>query len=336
MQRVLKMRAMSLGGAALLGAIVIALSVSGSGSTQSLTTVRWGTVGLESTYYAPAIIAEKKGYFQEEGIRSEQARLSDTDLVRAVAAGSLGFGIPEVSSGIIAKERGGDIVVVAGFTDRYPYDLMVKPQYNSISDLKGKTLSIWSTAPGVAITLMKRVLAQGGLKEGDYNIIGGGNSGARYAALTAGQIDGTIITTPHNTLAKKAGFKSLGQLHSIPALFAGVIANSAWAKQNDKLMVGWLKAVVRGFKYVADPKNEAEVVNLLVAEFKADPAVVRGDYRQLYHDQKFIVSWEMEPNPKSMQTVLDILAEIKQIPSGQSLSKYYDMSYVRRARSAVK
>jgi ABC-type nitrate/sulfonate/bicarbonate transport system substrate-binding protein len=222
---------------------------------------------LESTYYAPAIIAEKKGYFQEEGIRSEQARLSDTDLVRAVAAGSLGFGIPEVSSGIIAKERGGDIVVVAGFTDRYPYDLMVKPQYNSISDLKGKTLSIWSTAPGVAITLMKRVLAQGGLKEGDYNIIGGGNSGARYAALTAGQIDGTIITTPHNTLAKKAGFKSLGQLHSIPALFAGVIANSAWAKQNDKLMVGWLKAVVRGFKYVADPKNEAEVVNLLVAEF---------------------------------------------------------------------
>ena len=128
----------------------------------------------------------------------------------------------------------------------------------------------------------------------------------------------------------------MGQLHSIPALFAGVIANSAWAKQNDKLMVGWLKAMVRGFRYVADPKNEAEVVNLLVAEFKADPEVVRGDYRQLYHDQKFIVSWDMVPNERSMRTVLDILAEIKQIPSGQLLNKYYDLSYVRRARTAVK
>ena len=34
--------------------------------------------------------------------------------------------------------------------------------------------------------------------------------------------------------------------------------------------------------------------------------------------------------------VLDVLAEIKQIPSGQLLNKYYDLSYVRRARSAVK
>jgi ABC-type nitrate/sulfonate/bicarbonate transport system substrate-binding protein len=336
MRRVERLKTGRLLGAALLSAIVMALMLSGSGAAQNLTTVRWGTVGLESTYYAPVIIAEKKGFFQEEGIRSEQVRLSDTDLVRAVAAGSLGFGIPEVSSGIIAKERGGDIVVVAGITDRYPYDLMVKPAYNSVADLRGKTLSIWSTAPGVAITLMKRVLAQGGLNDGDYNIIGGGNSGARFAALSAGQIDGTIITTPHNTLAKKAGFKSLGQLHAIPALFAGVIANGTWAKQNDKQMVGWLKAVVRGFRYVADAKNEAEVVNLLVAEFKADPEVVRGDYRQLYHDQKFIVSWEMVPNERSMRTVLDILAEIKQIPSGQLLNKYYDLSYVRRARSVVK
>jgi ABC-type nitrate/sulfonate/bicarbonate transport system substrate-binding protein len=322
--------------AVLVTVLAVILTPPGPISAQALTTLRWGTVGLESTYYAPIIFADKKGFFREEGIRSEQARLSDPDLTRAVAAGSIGFGIPEVSSGIIARERGGDIVVIAGVTDRYPYDLMVKPQYNSIADLKGKTLSIWSTAPGVAITLMRRVLAQGGLKEGDYNIIGGGNSGARYAALTAGQIDGTIITTPHNTLAKRAGFKSLGQLHSIPALFAGVIANKTWAAQNERIMVAWLRAVVRGFRYVADDRNESEVVKVLAEEFKADPDVVRGDYRQLYHTQKFIVSWDMIPHERSMRTVLDILAEIGQIPKDQPLSKYFDLSYVRRAVSEVR
>jgi ABC-type nitrate/sulfonate/bicarbonate transport system substrate-binding protein len=320
------------GAVAIAVAILVGLTLAGTGGAQNLTNVRWANVGLESTYYAPLIVAERKGYYHEEGIRSEQIRLSDTDLVRAVAAGSIGFGIPEVSSGIIARERGADnIRVIAGFTDRYPYDLMVKPQYNSIADLKGKTLSIWSTAPGVAITLMKRVLAQGGLKDGEYNIIGGGNSGARYAALTAGQIDGTIITTPHNALAKKAGFKSLGQLHAIPALFAGVIANKAWVDQNERLMMAWLKAAIRGFRYVVDAKNQDEVVRMLAEAFSADPDVVRGDYRQLYHDQKFIVSWELVPNARSMQTVLDILVEINQIPPGQPVTKYYDLSLVRRA-----
>ncbi len=321
-----------LGTMAIAVALLVALTLAGTGGAQNLTTLRWGNVGLESTYYAPLIFAERKGYFHEEGIRSEQLTLSDTDLVRAVAAGSIGFGIPEVGSGIIARERGAaDIRVIAGITDRYPYDLMVKSQYNSIAELKGKTLSIWSTAPGVALTLMKRVLAQGGLKDGDYNIVGGGNSGARYAALTSGQIDGTIITTPHNTLAKKAGFKSLGQLHAIPALFAGVIANKTWTDRNETLMLGWLKASIRGFRYVADAKNQDEVVRVLTEQFKADPEVIRGDYRQLYHDQKFIVSWDLIPNAQSMQTVLDILAEINQIPQGQPLNRYYDLTLVRRA-----
>jgi ABC-type nitrate/sulfonate/bicarbonate transport system substrate-binding protein len=321
-----------LGTMAIAVALLIALTLAGTGSAQNLTPLRWGNVGLESTYYAPVIFAERKGYFHEEGIRSEQLRLSDPDLVRAVAAGSIGFGIPEVGSGIIARERGAaDIRVIAGITDRYPYDLMVKSQYNSIAELKGKTLSIWSTAPGVALTLMKRVLAQGGLKDGDYNIVGGGNSGARYAALISGQIDGTIITTPHNTLAKKAGFKSLGQLHAIPALFAGVIANKTWTDRNETLMLGWLKASIRGFRYVADAKNQDEVVRVLAEEFKADPEVIRGDYRQLYHDQKFIVSWDLIPNARSMQTVLDVLAEINQIPQGQPLNRYYDLNLVRRA-----
>jgi ABC-type nitrate/sulfonate/bicarbonate transport system substrate-binding protein len=321
-----------LGTMAIAVALLIALTLAGTGGAQNLTSLRWGNVGLESTYYAPVIFAERKGYFHEEGIRSEQLRLSDPDLVRAVAAGSIGFGIPEVGSGIIARERGAaDIRVIAGITDRYPYDLMVKSQYNSIAELKGKTLSIWSTAPGVALTLMKRVLAQGGLKDGDYNIVGGGNSGARYAALISGQIDGTIITTPHNTLAKKAGFKSLGQLHAIPALFAGVIANKTWTDRNETLMLGWLKASIRGFRYVADAKNQDEVVRVLAEEFKADPEVIRGDYRQLYHDQKFIVSWDLIPNAQSMQTVLNVLAEINQIPQGQPLNRYYDLNLVRRA-----
>lgn len=321
-------------GAAAIIVLVFGLAPTGFGQTQ-LTTVRFGTVGLESTYYAPILVAIAKGYYREEGIAIDQARLSDPDLVRAVASGALPIGIPEVGSGITATARGADIRVVAGFTDRYPYDLMVKREYQTIADLRGKRLSMWSTAPGVALTLMKRVLAGGGLREGDYSIIAGGNSSARYAALIAGQIDGTIITTPHNSLAKKEGFRSLAQLHSIPALFAGVIVNKTWAERNERILLSWLKATVRGFRYTVDARNKTEVVNLLAREFRADPAIVAADYDQLYQDETYIVSWDLVPSQRSMQTVLEILAEINLVPRGDPISKYYDLRYIVRAVNQV-
>ncbi len=193
-----------------MGLIVALAQIDSLTAQTARKTIKVGTVGLESVYYAPVILAIHKGYFQQEGIQIEPIKLSDPDLVRAVAAGSLPIGIPEVGSGITARERGADVVVVASFLDRYPYDLMVKQNIKSYQDLKGKVLAHWQTSPSVGLELLKRLLAQNGLKEGDYKIIGGGNSTARYAALVGGGIDGTILTTPVNTMAKEKGFPSLG------------------------------------------------------------------------------------------------------------------------------
>lgn len=322
----------------ILGFLVAALAAPATvaqSQSRPLVTVQFANVGLESTYYSPFIFAEKKGFYEQEGIRNETPRLSDPDIVRAVASGAVSIGIPEAGAAMTAIEKGADIRVVAGVTDRYPYDLMVKKQYRSIADLKGKTLSIWSTAPGVALTLMKRVLTSGGLKEGDYSIIAGGNSTARYAALVAGQIDGTIVTTPQNSLAKKAGYPSLGQLHSIPALFAAVIVNRSWAEKNDKLLTAWLRATMRGFRYIASDRNEAEVVRTLATDFKADPEIIASDYKLLYRDETYIVSWDLLPSPRSMQGTIDILAEINLVAKGSPLSKFYDLKYVNQARRDI-
>jgi NitT/TauT family transport system substrate-binding protein len=316
-------------------ATVAGMTAPGLGQARSPVTLKFGNVGMAATYYAPILFAEKKGFFQEEGIRNESAQLSDPDLVRAVASGAVPLGIPEVGSAITAIERGASVRVVAGITDRYPYDLMVQPKYNSFADLRGKTFSIWSTAPGVALTLMKRVLARGGLKEDEYRIIAGGNSAARYAALIAGQVDGTIITTPHNSMAKKAGFKSMGQLHAIPALFAGLVVNKAWAEQNRAVVVAWLRAAIRGFRYVSDPKNEPEVVRTLAQDLKADPEILADDYKLIYREAPYIVSWDLMPSQRSMQGVVEILVEIGLAKKGELLSKYFDLSYLSQALREV-
>jgi ABC-type nitrate/sulfonate/bicarbonate transport system substrate-binding protein len=324
--------------AIVVGMTVVAGQAGREATAQAPKTIKVGNVGLESAYYAPIVVAIHKGFFQREGLQVESVKLSDPDMVRAVAVGALPIGIAEVGSGIAARERGGDVVVVASFLDRYPYDLMVKPAIKSYPDLKGKVLAHWQTSPSVGLELLKRLLAQNGLRDADYKVIAGGNSPARYAALVSGGIDGAILTTPTNTMAKKEGFNALGGLYDIPAVFAAVIANGSWAKANEADMVAWLRALLRGFHYAADPKNRDEVVTLLTREFKApSPEPFVHDMKMFYDDQRFLLSWELMPAEKSVQGVLDILGAIGQVSSPPPASgKYFELTYLKRAAAEVK
>ncbi|PYM62262.1 MAG: hypothetical protein DMD79_11045, partial [Candidatus Rokuibacteriota bacterium] len=117
--------------AIVVGTTIVAGHVGRDATAQAPKTIKVGNVGLESAYYAPIVVAIHQGFFQREGLQVESVKLSDPDMVRAVAVGALPIGIAEVGSGIAARERGGDVVVVASFLDRYPYDLMVKPAIKS-------------------------------------------------------------------------------------------------------------------------------------------------------------------------------------------------------------
>jgi NitT/TauT family transport system substrate-binding protein len=294
--------------------------------------VRFGTVGLDGTYYLPIIMAMQKGYFEQQGIQTEAVQIGpDDNLVRAVAAGALPIGIPEVSIAVNGNAHGAPVAVIAGLLDRYPYDLTVKPAIKTYADLRGKTLAHWTVAPEVSTTLIRRLLESHGLKEGDYNIIAGGNMPTRYAALTRGAVDGAILTVPYNLVARKDGFTILGGLYDIPAVFAGVITNTNWAPKNRPLVVAWLKAAILGFRYVTDPAHRDEVVKVMADRTKIDPAIVGTTYDQLYRQQAYLVSWQLVPSQRSMQGVLDILTSIGQIPQSTGTGRYFQLTYLNQA-----
>ena len=79
------------GGVALCLAAVVTCGVVGTVLPQAARPmVRFGTVGLDATYYLPIIMAMQKGYFEQEGIQTEPVQIGpDDNLVRAVAAGGL-------------------------------------------------------------------------------------------------------------------------------------------------------------------------------------------------------------------------------------------------------
>ena len=321
------------GMALLLIALVAAGPAGMAGAQQKGSVVRFGVVGTTSTmYYAPLVVAEQKGFFTQEGVQLEQTVIGpDDNLVRAVAGGALDMGIPEISIAVNGAAHGAPVKVIASLTDRYPYALFGTKGIASYADLRGKTISHWTVAPQVSVALIRRLLEAHGLKEGDYNLIAGGNLAARYAALSQGGVGAAILTAPFDLLARKNGFVDLGGLYDIPAVFAGVITNTTWAARHHDSVVAALKALILGFRYASNPTNKTEVVKMIADIGKTDPAVVGQTYDQFYRDQTYLTSWDLVPSPRSILGVMDILGSLGQISKSADPLAYFQLSYLNDA-----
>jgi ABC-type nitrate/sulfonate/bicarbonate transport system substrate-binding protein len=321
------------GMAFVLTAVLMAAAAGTANPQAGQTVVRLGVVGVTSTmYYSPLVVALQKNLFEREGVQVKMTVIGpDDNLVRAIAAGALDLGIPETSIAINGNAHGAPVTVIATLTDRYPYDLFAQPSIKSYAGLRGKTISHWTVAPEVSVALIRRLLASGGLKEGDYNLIAGGNLAARYAALSSRAVDASILTTPFDLLARKNGFTDLGGLYDIPAVFAGIAANSHWASGHPDVVVATLKAMILGFRYAATSANRSDVVKMLSDLGKMDPANVDPAYDRFFLTQTYLTSWDLAPSPRSMRGVVDILADLGQIPKGSDPLTYFDLSYLNRA-----
>lgn len=314
--------------------MAVSVAVSPAHAQKSdLPVVRLGWIGeWTATYYMPIWVAWEKGWFEEEGVRVEMVQMSDPDAVRAVAAGAIALAIPEAGAAIQAAERGGDVIIVASLVDRFPYDLVVTKDIETFDDLRGKTLAHWQTSPSIPLVLLERLLAQNGLQPGDYTVIRGGNLPARYAAVVSGAVDGAILTVPHSIFAEREGLNLLGGFHDIPLVFAVVVSSDRWARENPEALTGWLRAVVRGLRYVQDPANRDEVVAGYAKAARQDEDVVARAYEMLYEENYAVISWDLLPNRNSFETALSVLAEVGELPSPYPpLEKYVRTRYLHRA-----
>ena len=87
--------------------------------------------------------------------------------------------------------------------------LYAQAKYRRIADLKGQPIG--SLNPGGLVdTMVRRILVKNGLQpERDVNLLAMGGTPERFAALRAGAIAATMLSSPFNFLADKEGFSKL-------------------------------------------------------------------------------------------------------------------------------
>ena len=168
-----------------------------------------GVGGKALLYYLPLTIAERKGFFKDQGLDVEiQDFAGGAKSLQALIGGSVDVVTGAYEHTIRMQAKGQDVRAVLEL-GRFPaISVGIKASkaasYKSPADFKGMKIGI--TAPGSSTNLlMNFVLAKAGLTSQDVSFIGVGSAASAVAAIRNGQIDAIAHLEPVTTMLERAG-----------------------------------------------------------------------------------------------------------------------------------
>lgn len=240
-----------------------------------------GAVGSPSTLYWPLYVGLEKGYFAAEDLAIDMIYPpSSAAVIQQLSAGSINM---TVGVGLVdpvrAIDKGAPIGIVRVVIQAAPYVLVAKPAIKTMTELKGKTISIGGPKDVTRIYL-DRMIAPSGLKDGDLELVFAGSTAARFAALQSGAIDATLLTAPFNFYATAAGFGDLGHtadyVKDFP--FLGAAVYSPWASVNKSSVQRFLTAFGKSVAWFQDEHNRAEAISIMIRAGNMKPEDIERSY----------------------------------------------------------
>jgi NitT/TauT family transport system substrate-binding protein len=244
--------------------------------------------GLEKQIYLPLALAERLGYFRDEGL--DVQILSDTSgshaedgLLTGAVQGVVGF----YDHTIDLQAKGKFVQDVVQFS-RSPGEAVVvdarkADAIRSPQDFKGRRLGVTGLGSSTHL-LMEYLAASHGVRGGEVTILGAGSGDAFASALRMGRIDAGMTTEPTvSRLLRSGEAKLLADLRT-PERAAGDLGGSypaaclymsaPWIRTHRDEVQRLVNALVRALRYIA-----AHGADDIAAQLPAD--YLAGD-RELY------------------------------------------------------
>lgn len=290
----------------------------------------------------PSYVAQDKGFFAREGLAVNITATPNSGFqISSLVAGKFHIASTAIDNLIAYQEGQGtakldrepDMVAFMGISSA-ELSLFALPEIRTIADLKGRDLALDSLSTGYAFVL-RYMLEKGGLGPADFRFVAVGNSRARLQSLRDGKFAAALITEPFTGVARQEGFTLLGEgVSALGGYQANVrIANRAWARDNPKAMVGYIRALRSAIDWIYDPANRDEAARILAGRVKVSEAAALGSVDAMTRGPSALQrSGEMDM--QGLRNVI-MLRERYGVPQKKMgpPSKYYDSTWYEQARA---
>ncbi len=246
-------------------AATAALPATGLQAQPSLTKASLRLKWLPQTQFAGFYLAKARGYYAAEGIdltiNPGGPNLLTENLV---ATGADTFGLSGGTDSVFAARDKGLPVVCVGVAHQVtPFVFVAHADgpVKTLQDFRGKTVTAWFTGANYVLLAM---LAQAGIKQSDFTLQ------PQQVSMTPfidGQTDVATATVynEYYTLLTRMGADKLRRFvpedYGITFPRDTLIASEATIKDNPRLVQGFLRASIRGWREaLRDPKAGVDVV----------------------------------------------------------------------------
>ncbi len=233
-------------------------------------------ISAASLGFLPTVLAEKKGFYSKHGINSEHVLVPCAIATNALLSDDLDYAVC-TGPGIAGAIKGLPIKLVMTTQDKLGYLLLVKPEVQKLTDLRGKTIGISTFGSQLYLTSVT-LFRQAGIEPGkDVNLLPGGDNTARLAAMDAGKIDAAFVSSPADIFGAKRGYKVLLWTRDhVPLTQNAMVVTDKSLKQSPEQVKRTIKGTIEALQFIRDHQEES--VAIASKWLKLDLATTRAAF----------------------------------------------------------
>src|SRR5437899_925549 len=311
----------------LVGLIVSLLAVD---SSRAIENIRVAYPSMTTAVFA-RVIAQKEGYFKEEGLNVELLSIRGEIAIRTTLAGEVDF-FTNAGSALAAAVRAVPVKIVTIFQDKPSWDLIAQPDIKSIAQLRGKTIGVMSPEGSLAV-VAREILRKNGIDPAkDVNLVTMGGDEVRFPALQTKSIQATLFSTGMSLKAQKEGFTKLAMASDYANLIEGGLSTSNdRIKQSPDKIFRFIRASLKGLNFFVS-KREPSIKYMTEALRMNDRELVNA----IYDVQAKLVLRDGFTDDKVLQSMIDEMKKTTKVQRDIKISDIFDLTFVKKANEELK
>jgi NitT/TauT family transport system substrate-binding protein len=308
-------------------AVAFAVSIGATGLGDAQEKVRVAVSNFSASYISMHI-ANRRGFYAEEGMIVEIVLMAGLTSTRALIGNSVEFGS---ASNPTAAVQGAKLKILMVFNDKPPGILVAQPGIKSVAGLRGKRVG-GSTVGSLEYGWLKELLPKFGLQlERDVTFVPVGATSTRFTALRAGTIDASPLSPPSSFLAQDAGFpvllRTADHLEDIQASI--VATDERLARQGD-LVRRFMRATVKGQRVYLANRQEGITAIMEFTRHKDRELMAR-----VYDDHMKTIARDGTIPERLQRIVIERSKRLTGVTRDVRPEEIFDFSYMRKAQAEV-
>ncbi len=312
----------------LLVGIVVLLSVHGAAHAQE--NVRIAHPSLSASVLC-LIIANKEGYFREEGLTVEFLSIRGEIAIRTTLAGEIDM-FTNAGSGIAAVARNVPVKILAVFQDKPGWDLIALPNIKSVAQLRGQTVAIMSPEGSLAV-VTREILKKHGLDPAkDAQLVVMGGDDVRFPALKAKAIQATLFNTAASLRAQKDGYVKLAAAGEyVNTIQGGLATSDDKIKQQPAKIAKIMRAALKGAAFYLAKREASIKYSMDILRIKD-----RDMAAAIYDEEARLMVRNGISDAKILQPMVDEMKAATKTTREMKFADVFDFSFARKANDELR